>query len=404
MMRPGQTEIVTFARDPNDLPGAGHQQNLTDPQCLSQIGYMSQLQYSFTNPGGPDQLSFLWQRDGRLRTSAVNPTRIIRAYRGATCVWEGEIDEPDFTANAASGGGAQVTAHGVGTAGANFLAKYAGAWSNNPDLSVNNAISAGLRWINPGTLNSVSGIYLGQKVDSGAQTITALMNLTTTRGNLTWYVSNRPRGNVVAIYPIPSTPTHILVATSPVSRNVFGFINSITARYQNSFPLGRPPGFTTTTVQNTDSVNRHGLNEAYIDLSSSGWQLSVTPINNALSGVLSRYTSHMWGGPFTVQYGQLLNMGGQPVDLGMQECANMVCRVILADYAQGGQLSPGPITFAVGSYTYFDDSMTAQIQPYLSNRSDINAALSRIHFKPTPGPKVVTERITMGLGHHKHHH
>jgi len=73
--------VVTFAPDG------------TDPRWLGAAGHFTQLTYSYTLPGGPDQLTGLLQIPAGSRTKAIDAGRIVQAYRGAACVWDGKLDE-----------------------------------------------------------------------------------------------------------------------------------------------------------------------------------------------------------------------------------------------------------------------------------------------------------------------
>src|SRR6266566_726076 len=257
MLRRDASQVVTYKPDG------------TQPRWLGTLGHVSGLKYSFTCPGGCDQLACNLTVDARYRTDALNPGRRVQVIRGASVVWDGKLDEP-----APSDQGWQITAHGSGTFGADFQASYS-TWASNPDDAVNAAIGRGLRWVNPG-IGSPSGIWLGQKQDSASLIITDLLNLATSRGGLTWYVSCRPRGNVLSVFPLPTTATNLLVSSSPVARTLGGDINYIWLRYQSATDSGgTPAAFSLTTVSEAASITAHGQMEAFADLSSAGTQTAA---------------------------------------------------------------------------------------------------------------------------------
>ena len=106
------------------------------------------------------------------RTQLFDPGWQVRITRGGHQVWDGKLDEPVPTSS-----GWNLTAVGTGNRGTDFLAIYAGTWpSGQPDDAVNEAITRGMPWVNPG-IGTPAGAWFGQAVDSGAQTITALLNL-----------------------------------------------------------------------------------------------------------------------------------------------------------------------------------------------------------------------------------
>jgi hypothetical protein len=93
------------------------------------------------------------------------------------------------------------------------------------------------------------------------------------------------------------------------------------------------------------------------------------------NSILQIYQAASWAGPFTVSYGQLLNMGGQPVDIACDQAGSMV-QLVLADFAYGGSVAPGPIQFTVGAYSYDDFTRTATVTPYTTLDQSLTGLLS----------------------------
>src|SRR5258708_19059358 len=182
MAAPGVSSVVT-------LRPAGPQ-----PRPLGALGHVSALTYSWATPGGPDQLSVTLQAGER--TDAMHLGRRCQVVRGARVIWDGKLMEPTETA-----GGWQVTAVGVGKAGADFNAVYT-TWSNQND-AVNQVIGRGLRWVNPGI---PAGGWLGQQADSGPMTIYRLLNPVRTQGGSTWYLAPTPARDVLSVHPFPPPP------------------------------------------------------------------------------------------------------------------------------------------------------------------------------------------------------
>lgn len=376
-------------------------QTMTSPRWLGTLGHVTGLTYSYTCPGGPDQMQCTLQREARFRTDALNPGRIVQIYRGASMIWEGKLDEPT-----PGDSGWTITAHGSGTYGTDFLAVYSGAWNTNPDSSINAAISRGMRWVNRG-IGSPSGIWLGQAVDSGAQTITDLLNLNCSQGGLTWYVETRPSGNYIKVISLPTTVTNLLVAAGPVARTLGGDVNTIYLRYQTSNDaILTPSVFSTTSVTEQKSINLHGPMEAYLDLSSAN-VLSAGAAQTVGNLVLQRYQRASFAGPFPAGPGRLLTTGGAVVDLGMgMPQAPMVCRLILTDFGYGGEITPAPIQFLVGGYSYDDDAQTATITPFQYLRTSFSSLISAIG-QAEPARKKVTraqERAAWRLRNRTHKH
>src|SRR5258707_1725812 len=66
----------------------------TQPRHLGALGHVSALTYSWSNPGGPDQLSCTLQVPPDQRTDATNPGRICDVIRGGRVIWTGKLMEP----------------------------------------------------------------------------------------------------------------------------------------------------------------------------------------------------------------------------------------------------------------------------------------------------------------------
>lgn len=333
---------------------------MTNPRWLGAIGHVEALTYSWVLPGGPDQMSCNLMVEATYRTEAVNPGRIVQIYRGGAIIWEGILQEPAPTT-----AGWTVTAVGAGNYGTNYLALYTSTWpASEPDQAVNNAIARGLRWQNPG-IGSPSGIWLGQAVDSGAQTITDLLNLCCTYGGLTWQVATGPFGNVLTLFALPATVNRLLLARQPAPRTLGANINVIQLRYEvsaDNATTGAAAVFATTSASNAASVAQYGTQEAYLDISDGG-VMSAGAAQAVGNAVLQRYVRASFAGPFTVGPGDLMTTGGQPMDLGINH-AGTVVQLLLTDYAYGGEVNLGPLSFLVGGYSYDDDTLTGTVTPF----------------------------------------
>lgn len=133
--------------------------------------------------------------------------------------------------------------------------------------------------------------------------------------------------------------------------------------------------YSTVTAVNSQSVAAHGPLEVFLDISDAG-TLTSTAAQSVGLGVLAAYQRASFAGPFTVSYGQLLNTGGTPVDIGADQ-ANNVCRLILTDFGYGGEIAPNiPITFLIGQYEYNDFTQTATITPFASPDLSLSGMLS----------------------------
>jgi hypothetical protein len=362
----------------------------TAPRWLGSIGHVTNMVRSFTCPGGPESLSLLLRLPPEFRTDALNPGRIVQVWRGASCVWEGKLDEPAPTPD-----GWTVTAHGAGTYGTD----YAAIWSTwNADDAVNRAINQrGLRWVNNG-IGKPSGIFLGQQQDSASETITAHLNLLITGGGLIWKlyrpVASSPPASPWQLKVTPFTqdadgnptakPNRILVCNTPVARTIAADINYIVMRYQitadapaTSTKKATTATFGLTQVSNLASIAQHGQMEYYIDISSAG-VLTAAQAQAIGQNILNRYIRASFAGPFAVLPGQVLNAAGTPVDLGCDD-AGLIYRVMVTDASYGGEVAPAPLTFMSGAYEYNEDTGGATITPYQSARQDMASLISALY-------------------------
>ena len=349
---------------------------MTDPRWLGAIGNMSGLNYSSTLPGGCAAMAMNLLCPPELRTPATNPGRIVRVYRGGSVVWRGIMQEP-----APSTSGYSLTAIGNGSEGDNYMAVYSTYDQNN---AVNQAITRGLSWINPG--QSATGLYFAATPpDSGSQSITDYLNGLCTYGAYTWKVDTW--GNLT-IFPLPAatTPTRYLVATTPVARTIAGDVNGVWLRYQSAADndtTGTPAVFSLTEAVNAASQAVHQPLEQYADLSAA---TEIATSGEALTigdNLLSQYVRANFAGPFTVQQGQLLNAGGVPVDLAT-ESAGQICQLLISDFGYGGEVVPGPICFIVGQYAYDDDSETATVTPFQSIATSFSSLVQNAVTANTP--------------------
>jgi hypothetical protein len=326
------------------------------PRVLGSLGHVRGLNYSYALPGGCDQLTCTLLRPPTYRTDALEPGRLVRVYVGASIVWDGQMLEP-----APGDQGWTITAIGTAGWGNEYIGLYPGKWAAGiTNTIVNQAISRGLRWVNPG-IGTPPGAWEGQAVDSGAQSVTDALNLFCSNGGLTWYVG---RGNLLTVFALPTTVNRLLVATSPVARTLGGNFNTIYLRYgATADTSGSPATYATTSSQDAASIARFGsVQEDFVDLSSVG-VISAATAQGVGAAILKRYQRASYAGPFTVSQGQLLNTGGQAIDLAQEQAGNVV-KLLMTDFAYGAEEAVGPVTFLVGNYAYDDDSETATVTPF----------------------------------------
>ena len=367
-------------RPPGHQPGggrpAGHH-GLAVPG-LARPGDRADL--LFTCPGGADKMSCTVMVPAAYRTQLFNPGWQVRITRGGHQVWDGKLDEPVPTAS-----GWTLTAVGTGNRGTDFLAIYSDTWpAGQPDESVNGAITRGLPWANPG-VGQPSGAWFGQAVDSGAQTITALLNLVCTRGAMTWYVNSQPGGipgDDLSVFPLPTVPNRLLVCTTPVARTLGG-------RHQHHLdPVPDIGRHHQRHHLGARHLRDHRRAERPVRGRARGDRDVHRPVRRRRAdgrrraggrdhAVLAIYQRASWAGPFTASYGQLLNTGGVPIDPGTDQAGTYV-RLILTDYGYGGEVTPQfPVQFLVGAYEWDDFAGVFTVTPYVNVDQSLTGLLSR---------------------------
>jgi len=336
-------------------------QDGTDARWLEQIGHVSARKHAFSRPGGADTFSCNLLVPPDFRTAATDPGRILQEVRGGSIVWDGILDEPTPSED-----GWSITAKGNGNSGDDYRALFSSWPSGQPDNTINTAITNGLRWVNPG-VGSPSGIYLSQPPDTGSSDITDILNLVTSMGGLTWYVSTTDYGNLLTVKSLSTTPDRLLVVNNPVPRTLGGDVNAIWIRYQASADnttTGATATFAITSVIDANSIALHGRKEIFIDVSSAG-TMSAGTAQGIASKVMLRYQRASFAGPFTLSPGQYLTMGGQSVDLGA-ETADHVFQLVMSDFAYGGEVAAQnlPVISMVGKAEFDDDAETLTITPF----------------------------------------
>jgi hypothetical protein len=364
------------------VPGRSQVRTLSvsggSPRYLGTLGNVSGLNLSWTIPGGCETLTCNLAADPRLRTDAMDPGRLVQVIRGGSITWEGTLDEPQQ-----AGSGWTISAHGSGTWGASYAADFSNAWSADaPDQVIANAVGRGLGW-QLSSIGHPAGMFLGQPPDSGSIQVDAMLTQLCSLGGLTWVVRRQQSGNQVQVFPVPvtpMTPNRLLVATSPAPRTLGGDINAIDIRYESAPDEGTgfPAVFSTTFATDAASIAKHGRMETFLDLSAAGAMLAsdAQRIGNL---VLGQYQRASYAGPFTVRYGELLTLGGQPHDIGTFWLGSeglQVCRLLLMDQGYGGEVQPGPVTFLTGRYEYDEDGETAVITPFQTLAEDFAGLLA----------------------------
>lgn len=375
-----KSEVITW-RQPS-TPGGP----LTVPRYLGAIGPVTDLVYSWKLMGGPDQMSCMLQLPPNERTDAMDEGRVIQILRGGTVIWDGKIQEAVPAASGTQDGGWQITGTGIGTMPQDFLMIY-NTWTNQND-AINQAITRGMRISNPGV---PSGVWLGQQQDSGSIFISDLLNLFCQLGGFYWYITVNPTGgggqlNVVA-FPQgvdgPSSalvPNRLVTISVPVPRNVGSDINTLYFRYQSAPTTNNAltnPTFSVVAQKNALQAAQYGVIEAFEDISSAGYQTSGT-VQGLETSLLNRFIPVSYSGPIVVAPGDLMTIGGTPIDPGADDMCGKVVQAVVSDYGIGGDVVPGAIIFLVGGYQWDDQNEAGSITPYQSVDMSFQSMLGAI--------------------------
>jgi|SRR5215471_5387056 len=364
-MRPGLTTLVTYRADGSQA------------RSLAQLGHLTPAVYSYVIPGGCDALTSSFSKPPRYRTDALDPGRLLRAYRGGAVVWSGILDEPS-----PSDAGWSISAHGAGSYGNDWRAIWTGSFGTSTvDQVVNNAISRGLKWVNPG-IGSPAGMWVGQSFDSGSQTVTDVLNNACSKGGLTWTVNTDDSGNnVLNVVPRPSAANRLLIVGTPLARSAALGPTTLYVRYQSTGDSGKTPAAYALTSVTTSAREQAGYRvEDYMDLSSAGQQ-TATQAQAPASAVLQKFQRVAFTDAVTVGHGGLRNLGGTACDPGSYLDGNMtamVCKLLLADYTPVGDTITGAPSILVGSYSWDDGAVQATITPSDSIRHDFSSLMQMI--------------------------
>jgi hypothetical protein len=274
------------------------------------------------------------------------------------------------------------------------------------DLMVQDAINRGLRWDKWASLDGVPGMDLTQLFEVGSRSVTEALNSFTSGSSngqapvaLTWALRNyrsRFAGDgsgyfsQLQIFPLPSVrqPTRLLISADPVGRSLTGYYNAMVLRYQTApqDPASSDPQVFDVWLEPlanvvTPSIARHGRLEGYADYSNAGYMTGAQARDRA-AGILGAYQAVAYTQEWTATPGQVLTLGGTPVDLGTER-AGEVYRVLGADLGAGGEVSAADqVMFLGGGYMWDDVAQAARITPYNFVSQDFSSLVAAMAPPP----------------------
>jgi hypothetical protein len=247
-------------------------------------------------PGGSDELSW---------TPATNPARrfageedVVGIYGGVP-VFAGHLLEPDASTD-------QLTATGAWREGDDFSAlDGSGNASRTPDTAIDQAISRGLNWTRPASINAST---IAIDISQGPVGVGQLLDRNGENTTVRWGVDPYRR---VYAQADPTTPSfQTLPIAGGLGYALDGYASTLIGRYQ-------PTSTTYATVTVTDPVAEalHGHVEAVVSLIDRGVISAGTATNHLTSMLALGRSTPKWTRSLEVVYGELLSMGGGKVAL-----------------------------------------------------------------------------------------
>lgn len=309
-----------------------------DRVWLDGLGKISGLRYSSSYPGGAATASWQIALDMRAQHRAWTPGREIGIWCGGSRIWHGELDNPNRDTVW------QMNAIGRPSDTKRFLA-IAPTSDNAANLNevVDAAIVRGLGFVRPSSLPSISA---SAQIPSGSVYIDDALQQVTTGLTVPqfWSVDNH---DVITTSVAPTSASLILFATGVGGGRVTqGFATDVVVTYLSATGV-------VSTVTVSASSRPFGVFEVPLDITDQG----LLPMSQAtaaghaqlaLNGVRLKFLD-----PFTVTYGQLVTIGGSPVDLATVR-PGVGFNVIVTDPDSAGEVSLSGAVKCVGGVTDYD--------------------------------------------------
>lgn len=337
----------------------------TDRIYLDELGPISGLVYSHSCPGGAKAASFNLNVPPETRHRALTTGRRLCVVRGGRVVWRGRLD------TAIPGSPWAVTALGIGTFGNDFRAvpnndSIADGNAYNLAEVIDAAIERGLRWTRATTSPTA---WTGAAADSAAKTISEACTEVAEAVGQVWQVDVDGRWTMAAA---PTTVTRLLTAIdTPGGSTLDGFYSAVFLAYTDSGAGARGVRYAIDTLAEAD----HDHIEGFADLTADG-SFTAVEAQAAVEAYVARsgYRTQ-FSGDLVAPAGTLLNVGGQPVDLGC-ETAGVRLRVLLVQPDRFGEQQPGRTVETLVAETRYDvDADVLTLTPLETTRQGLSAVL-----------------------------
>lgn len=328
---------------------------------LDQMGEIAGLFHQTSYPGGDSKAGWQITLDPNAQHRAWAYGRKIGIVSGATTVWRGFLDDPSRDTTWT------MSATGAAAQGKQFTA--IAATSNNAlNLSeiLTAAVARGLPWTLPGSFPTMP--TSAPSVPSASQQCdTSMDQVCAAQTTETYWLLDRYFN--LTFGAAPTTPTRILYATTPGGgRSLDGFVTDVYVVYQSA------SGVLSNALRSATS-RPFGRFEQPLDETAKGL-IATSDANGLGDGFLARNSARAkYGGNFTPTRGQLVNIGGQQVDLA-GERAGFLSNVINTDPDSAGEvaLSATPAVL-MGTTSYDWDAGLLTLTPVYSAQDDLTALL-----------------------------
>lgn len=330
----------------------------TDRQHVGCAGHVGNLKYSYADPGGPIVATFTLAADPEARPRALIPGRDAFIVAGGQIVFPGILAAPK------RGLPWQCQIDGAAGRGQDFRA------TNNVDLPtmLADANTRGLGWTIPAGLPV--GVGAGPAT-SLSNSVTEILNGVAGGLGQTWWLDTSKTLHVAAP---PTTPTVLFTSqTAAGGRALAGYVTAYRVTWIDSGTGAWRQGFR----RNTAAEDKFPQVEAELDLTGRG-AMTAAQATALADGRLSLYGPRApWAGPFVFADGQVLNLGGVPIDLPFVT-APVMGRLTLTDPDHAAELSyPSYTDLRVGVTEYDDEAGTLTVTPYDIVQSTLAARLRR---------------------------
>lgn len=326
---------------------------------LSDIGDVSDLQWSTTWPGGCAEAS--WSMD--LSPDAAHPAlrngAKVQILDGTVPVWTGRLSEP------AHGEPWTLNAKGPASLASNYLCLDSGGNTTSvPQVAVDQAILRGLPWVDPGGLSGAAFTASTTTVD--LNTVSSLLDAYATSLGQRWGVFADGLLVVAADATAPTwhlDPVTALMGTADedyVTDIYARYVSAVTAPTDGSQPV--PTAWAIAHVSDAAAADRYGRREASLDLTPLG-RLTATAATNMAQGRLTLGAARIgFTEPLTVSRDELARPGGVPGGFE-QVRAGQVVRCFRVANSDGNVLPGTTQDILLGEVRYRDGDDSIYLAP-----------------------------------------